>query len=102
MNITKVIGCALAAVMLSSGVQAATMSVKYSCAKGTKVQASYNGNRARVVVNGKIYLMTQAVSASGVRYIGGGYTWWTKGNKADLYWGLNVRTMRSVDSCTER
>jgi membrane-bound inhibitor of C-type lysozyme len=46
--------------------------------------------------------MSQAASASGVRYIGGGYTWWTKGNKADLYWGLNLRTMKSVDSCTER
>jgi membrane-bound inhibitor of C-type lysozyme len=98
--IAKAIGCGFVALSLSSF--AAPMSVKYTCAKGTNVQATYNGNRARVVVNGRIYLMTQAISASGVRYIGGGYTWWSKGNKADLYWGLNLRTMKSVDSCTER
>jgi membrane-bound inhibitor of C-type lysozyme len=102
MNIGQIIGGGLVVLAVSSSVQAATMSVRYTCTKGTKVQASYNGNRARVVVGNKVYLMTQALSASGVRYIGGGYTWWTKGNTADLYWGTNTRGLRSVDFCRRR
>jgi membrane-bound inhibitor of C-type lysozyme len=85
-----------------SSVTAASMTAKYACANGSKVQATYNGNKARLVLNGRVYLMTQAISASGVRYIGGGYTWWTKGDKADLYRGTNLNTMKSLDSCTER
>jgi membrane-bound inhibitor of C-type lysozyme len=85
-----------------SNVTAASMSAKYTCTQGSKVQATYNGNRARLVLNGRVYLMTQAISASGVRYIGGGYTWWTKGDKADLYRGTNLNTMKSLDSCRER
>jgi membrane-bound inhibitor of C-type lysozyme len=85
-----------------SSVSAASMGAKYACTNGSKVQATYNGNKARLVLNGRVYLMTQALSASGVRYIGGGYTWWTKGDKADLYRGTNLNTMKSLDSCRER
>ncbi len=85
-----------------SHVMAASMGAKYTCTNGSRVQATYNGNKARLVLNGRVYLMTQAVSASGVRYIGGNYTWWTKGDKADLYRGTNLNTMKSLDSCRER
>jgi membrane-bound inhibitor of C-type lysozyme len=101
MNIAATILFALGALTISS-VTAASMGAKYACTNGSRVQATYNGDKARLVLNGRVYLMTQAMSASGVRYIGGGYTWWTKGDKADLYRGTNLNTMKSLDSCRER
>jgi membrane-bound inhibitor of C-type lysozyme len=102
MNKTMIAAVFAVGAILVSSVSAAPTTVKYACAKGSKVQVTYNDNKARLVLNGKVYLMTQALSASGVRYIGGGYTWWTKGSTGDLFWGTNLRTMRSLDSCRER
>ena len=60
--------------------------VTYLCADGRVVQAEYpdkddpvGGNSARVVIDGQSVRMVQGVSASGVRYIGGGLQWWTRG-----------------------
>lgn len=74
----------------------------YSCVQGTKVEAQYVGQKAWVVINGKRLLMQTTRSASGARYIGGGYTWWTKGPKADLYKGTNPATFTLLDRCTGR
>ncbi|TNC52792.1 hypothetical protein FHG66_00400 [Rubellimicrobium rubrum] len=60
--------------------------VTYLCADGRVVQAEYpenddpvGGNSARLVIDGQSVRMVQGVSASGVRYIGGGLQWWTRG-----------------------
>ncbi|MGS0895550.1 MliC family protein [Burkholderia stagnalis] len=62
----------------------------YQCANQPQpVRVSYwhAGNSqsfALVPVNGQRLLFVDTVSASGVRYQAGRYTWWTKGNEATL------------------
>ena len=60
--------------------------VTYLCADGQVVRAEYpdsdepmGGNSARLTIDGQSVRMVQGVSASGVRYIGGGLQWWTRG-----------------------
>ncbi|KVO02481.1 hypothetical protein WJ69_27685 [Burkholderia ubonensis] len=62
----------------------------YQCANQKQpVRVSYwlagNGQSfALVPVNGQRLLFVDTVSASGVRYQAGRYTWWTKGKEATL------------------
>lgn len=52
----------------------------YRCADGSIVEASYpTTDTARILYDGGVIDMTIAVSASGARYVGGGWEWWTKG-----------------------
>lgn len=52
----------------------------YQCDDGSVVEASYpTTDTALVVIQGKTVEMNTAVSASGARYVGGGWEWWTKG-----------------------
>ncbi|CAO1652955.1 MliC family protein [Parasphingorhabdus sp. NYA22] len=52
----------------------------YQCNDGSVVEASYpTSETAQVVIQGKPIEMASAVSASGARYVGGGWEWWTKG-----------------------
>lgn len=54
--------------------------VRYSCADGTTVEARYpTTDTAQIVTAGKTVDMKIAMSASGARYVGGGWQWWTKG-----------------------
>lgn len=54
--------------------------IHYRCADGRSVQATYaNGDHARLLIDGRPYRLTVAVSASGARYLGEGWQWWTKG-----------------------
>ena len=54
--------------------------VRYSCADGTTVEARYpTTDTAQIVHAGKTVDMKIAMSASGARYVGGGWQWWTKG-----------------------
>lgn len=54
--------------------------VIYRCESGQTVRASYPATDSAVVeYGGATYRMTPAVSADGVRYVGGGYQWWTRG-----------------------
>jgi membrane-bound inhibitor of C-type lysozyme len=80
--------------------------VAYRCEKGTRVQVIYlnnaQGSFATVIVNGVKLKMQTAMSASGARYVGSGYTWWTKGNEATLFKGMNLETMTNLDSCLEK
>lgn len=61
----------------------------YSCGEGRKVTAEYvnAGDNALALVDtgeGAI-LMVNVISASGARYAGRQYVWWTKGDTADFY-----------------
>lgn len=63
---------------------------KYTCATGKILHVTYwnaaNGQSfALVPVKGQPLLFVNTLSASGVRYQAGAYTWWTKGPRADLY-----------------
>jgi len=52
----------------------------YVCADGRTVQAGYPDSRTAVIdVGGHAYTLKSAVSADGVRYVGFGLQWWTKG-----------------------
>ena len=54
--------------------------VRYTCADGSTVEARYpTTDTAQIVVAGKTVEMKSAMSASGARYVGGGWQWWTKG-----------------------
>ena len=62
----------------------------YTCANGKTFKVSYlnasNGQSfALVPVEGRKLLLVGVVAASGVRYVGANYAWWTKGPGADLY-----------------
>ncbi len=50
------------------------------CPSNLLIEAWYpTTNTARIIYQGKSIEMTSAVSASGVRCVGGGWQWWTKG-----------------------
>lgn len=52
----------------------------YLCDDGSTVKATYpTRDTARLVYNGRTIDMTIATSASGARYTGGGWEWWSKG-----------------------
>lgn len=63
---------------------------RYTCANGKTFKVTYLGaangqSFALVPVSGRTMLLVATVAASGVRYQGDRYTWWTKGPRADLY-----------------
>lgn len=52
--------------------------VGYACESGKVVTATYpDTETARVTYDGRDYVLTSAVSASGARYVGQGLEWWT-------------------------
>ena len=61
----------------------------YRCGKDTiKVEYINAGsvNLARLVMDdGTIVVASNVIAASGAKYAGGQYVWWTKGAKATLY-----------------
>lgn len=58
----------------------ATAKTTYQCPDGSLIEAWYpTTDTARIVYQGRSIEMASAVSASGARYIGGGWQWWTKG-----------------------
>lgn len=62
--------------------------VAYECA-GRAVTATYvnagSVSLAVLEIDGETIVASNVVSASGARYAGGRYVWWTKGEEADLY-----------------
>ena len=57
-----------------------TMGTKFNCTDGSVVEAWYpTPKTARIRLHGEIISMNSVVSASGTRYVGGGWQWWTKG-----------------------
>jgi len=63
--------------------------MSYVCSGDRKVTAEYinagSSALAIVTVGGETLLMANVLSASGARYAGQQYVWWTKGNAADFY-----------------
>ncbi|EYD74430.1 hypothetical protein Rumeso_03967 [Rubellimicrobium mesophilum DSM 19309] len=83
----------------------------YLCADGRVVQAQYGNsddaimsagqNAAYLYVDGRSIRMLQGVSASGVRYIGGGYQWWTRGLQTANLAPLGPNESTATDPGTE-
>ncbi|HRA80238.1 MAG TPA: MliC family protein [Thauera sp.] len=62
---------------------AAASAHKYQCESGEVIAATYpSTDSATIKYKGSNYNMQIAVSASGARYVGGGFEWWTKGSGA--------------------
>lgn len=60
-----------------------TQTHNYQCQSGEMITASYpTTDSAEVQYKDNQYDMEIAVSASGARYVGGGFEWWTKGSGA--------------------
>jgi membrane-bound inhibitor of C-type lysozyme len=54
--------------------------VTYHCEDGRTVQASYaDTDTAVLTLDGHVHQLRIAISASGARYVGDGWQWWTKG-----------------------
>ncbi|WP_354687568.1 MliC family protein [Cupriavidus necator] len=62
--------------------------VRYQCDGGKTLSVRYfnsTDNQAAVLrIDGKPVLAVTTVSASGARYVGGRYEWWTKGEEGTL------------------
>jgi membrane-bound inhibitor of C-type lysozyme len=76
----------------------------YACEDGQTVRAAYpDQDTALVDVGGRQRTLKAAISASGVRYIGDGVQWWTKGmdqgQLSPLADGEDIATARGVN-CT--
>jgi membrane-bound inhibitor of C-type lysozyme len=65
---------------VAQGPSGAAQATAYTCADGSVVEAAYpSTNTAKLVYKSQPIDMHIAISASGARYIGGGWQWWTKG-----------------------
>lgn len=54
--------------------------IRYECEDGSTVQAIYPRiDTAEIEYDGQVIEMQIAVAASGSRYVGDGWEWWTKG-----------------------
>lgn len=57
----------------------------YACEDGQQIEAGYpDAQSAMIKVRGRPYPLKAAEAASGVRYVGYGLQWWTKGTEATL------------------
>jgi membrane-bound inhibitor of C-type lysozyme len=73
-----VAGCATAAP--SAAPAPASPPIVYTCPGGDTVSARYPDTKTAVIeYQGRTHTLKTAVSADGVRYIGEGLQWWTKG-----------------------
>ena len=65
-----------------------TVAVTYACPDGDIDATYYNAEEnslAVVMIDGGPVVMSSVLAASGAKYAGGPYVWWTKGDDADLY-----------------
>lgn len=64
-----------------------TTSVAYECPQG-EITATYydagDNHLAAVIIDGRTVVMANVISASGAKYAGGPYIWWTKGDEASF------------------
>jgi len=84
-------GCATADTFHAPGIEIASTSTHtYQCEAGKTVTVTYWNSQAGqsfalLPVDGKPLLFVDTIAASGVKYMAGRYTWWTKGERGDLY-----------------
>lgn len=72
--------------------------VVYRCEDGRRVAARYDGERAFLSLGEQSVTLTASPSASGVRYVGAGTQWWTRGmSQARLATLAKDRTYAEAD-----
>lgn len=75
--------CVLAGLLAACGTappQAVVTATRYACSDGRTVTARYpDRDTARIAIDGAPHVLRIARSADGVRYVGDGWQWWTKG-----------------------
>ena len=80
-------------------------SAAYDCA-GRAVTATYvNAGEVSLAVldiDGETVVASNVLAASGARYAGGRYVWWTKGDEADLYDLMDGGDDKPVAHCLAR
>ena len=82
---------------------AGTIKVMYGCPKIGTLTVKYRDNMFAVfMLDGRLVKTRTVISGSGARYVGDGYTWWSKGNEGTLFKGMNLETMKTVDTCLEK
>lgn len=59
-------------------------------------------NLARITMGNTIIVASNVISASGAKYAGGPYVWWSKGDNADLYDVMRDPDMNEPRHCTIR
>lgn len=63
--------------------------VSYACGSDVRLDIRYinagDVSLAVFLVEGRTVVASASVAASGVRYVGDRYVWWTKGDAASLY-----------------
>ena len=57
---------------------------RYHCPDGAIVEARYRDGGALLIYKERAIVMRPAPAASGVRYVGGGWQWWTKGMREGM------------------
>ncbi|WP_018387648.1 MliC family protein [Ancylobacter sp. FA202] len=89
---------------LPKGAKAETIRVAYDCGAFGPVAARYFNAPpvalASLSFKGEFLVVSNVIAASGARYAGGKYIWWTKGNSADLYDVTLGEDAAPVASCT--
>jgi membrane-bound inhibitor of C-type lysozyme len=68
---------------------ATTNTLRYKCSSGNSLTVQYMNTKnkqsfALLTVNGRKMLFVNVLAASGAKYVGDHYTWWTKGPEGSL------------------
>lgn len=89
---------------LPGGASLETIRVAYDCGGFGPVEAHYFNAPpvalATLAFKGEFTVLSNVLAASGARYAGGKYIWWTKGDKADLYDLTTGEDAPPVASCS--
>jgi membrane-bound inhibitor of C-type lysozyme len=76
------------AIPLPEGARVASKDAVYDC-EGEELRVTYINattiSLAVLDINGVTIVASNVISASGAKYAGAQYIWWTKGDSADLY-----------------
>lgn len=85
-----------------SASHAAATWITYACDRGSTVRAAYpDSDTAIIEIEGKVHRLHIAIAASGARYTGDGWQWWTRGMHdgmlAPLAAGETLASAASVD-----
>lgn len=85
-----------------NGDEGEAVTVSYTCASGAVADATYWNDAATVVYDGVTHDVSATEAASGVRYVGGTFVWWTDGSEATVY-ALDEEgnTGEALDTCTQ-
>lgn len=103
MNRKFIVGAAIAATLVLAltwtlqpgppkGVVAKALDFSYACGNGVPVRVVFAADfqAVKVYLPDQTFEMTQAIAASGIRYTGGGYTFWSKGEEAFVMKGEEI------------